>query len=74
MTLTSLIDSVGFSGSSSFWIVPTPVSSASVAFVGSASTKLKVSSGSTSTSPFTNTETCLVVSPGSKLTKVVVAA
>src|SRR5438105_780179 len=58
---------------SSFAIVPLALARPSVAFSGSERLSVKLSSGSTSVSPFSLTAICLLVSPGLKLSVPLVA-
>jgi hypothetical protein len=65
VTATSLMNNEGAASSSV--IVPTPVPSAIVAFVGTDKTTLNVSLDSLSVSPLTVIETFCVVTPAAKV-------
>ena len=71
VTVASVIPTVG-DGSLSV-IVPIPLVSAIVAFVGPARFRLKSSSTSSSASPTTGTATLLLVSPGANVSVPLVA-
>ena len=71
-TLTSLIDSVGATSSST--IVPTPTAVPSTAPTGLVSVAVNVSLPSYSASPTVGTDTVCVVTPGANVTVAVVAA
>src|SRR5439155_706214 len=65
---TSLMESAGWV--SSFWIVPVPTALAIVALVAPDRVTVKVSSGSNAVSAHTSTVTGLLVSPGAKVSVV----
>src|SRR2546421_1305 len=65
---TSLMESAGWA--SSFWIVPVPTGLAIVALVAPDRVTVKVSSGSNAVSAHTSTVTGLLVSPGAKVSVV----
>src|SRR5438552_1171082 len=65
---TSSMESAGWV--SSFWFVPVPTALAIVAFVAPDRVAVKVSSGSNAVSAHTSTVTGLLVSPGAKVSVV----
>src|SRR5437879_1319617 len=67
---TSLMESAGWV--SSFWMVPVPTALAIVALVAPDRVTVKVSSGSNAVSAHTSTVTGLLVSPGAKVSVVLI--